>query len=137
MVYWLHPVWQAAVTALALYVLYLGWRRFAALHLKGKGGFPWKRHVALGKITLAAWVAGAVGGIAAARMEWGVFFLMGAHAWTGLAFIALAVFAYISGRCLDKNRQRRFWLPLLHGANNLLLVVLAFIQMWTGWEFLF
>ena len=137
MLFWAHPVWQAATTLLAAYVLYLGWQRFMILHGGRKGMFPWKRHASLGSVALFAWCVGAAFGIFAARLEWGVFFLMGTHAWLGLVLVALAVFGYYSGRALDKNRERRFWLPLLHGANNLLLVALAFVQAWTGWAYLF
>lgn len=136
MVYWLHPAWQTAATALALYALLLGWRRVMSQHMGRKAGFQWKRHVLLGKIALTAWCIGAIIGIAAVRLEWGMFFLTGAHAWTGLAFIALAAFGYASGRALDRTRQRSFWLPVLHGANNALLAILAFVQMWTGWSYL-
>lgn len=136
MLFWVHPVWQATSTLLAAYVLYLGWQRFLILHGGRKGAFLWKRHVAMGSAALAAWCLGAGFGILAARLEWGMFFLTGPHAWLGLLFVPLAVFGYCSGQTLDKNRTRRFWLPLLHGVNNLLLVILAFVQVWTGWAYL-
>lgn len=136
MLYWMHPLWQGAATALSLYVLFLGWQRFTVLHLGRKGNFPWKRHVLLGSVALAAWCFGAAGGLAVARLEWGVFFMTETHATVGLVFVALAVFGYCSGRRLDRVKKRRFWLPLLHGANNCLLVILAFVQAWTGWAFL-
>ena len=136
MPYWAHPLWQGTATALALYVLCLGLRRFAVLHLKRKGNFPWRRHVSLGTAVLAAWCLGALGGLLTARLEWGAFFLTGPHAQIGLVFVALAVFGYATGRRLDTVKQRRFWLPLLHGACNCLLVALAFVQAWTGWDYL-
>lgn len=137
MLYWVHPLWQATAAVFALGALSLGWQRFRILHMGRKGGFAWKRHVLLGSIALIAWIFGAVFGLITVRLEWGVFFLTGAHGRTGLIFVVLAVFGYISGHVLDRTRNRRVGLPLLHGACNLLLVILAFVQAWTGWDYLF
>ena len=35
---------------------------------------------------------------------------------------------------LDKVKKRRTVLPLVHGANNALLLALALAQIWTGIE---
>lgn len=134
--YWIHPVWQAAAFCLALYVAYLGWLRFRIVHLGRRGVYPWRRHARLGAVALAALCLGGVIGLAVARAEWGVSFLTGAHAWTGLAIMGLAVTGFVSGRFLDKARKRLFWLPLLHGANNCVLILLTLAQARTGWAFL-
>lgn len=136
MVFWVHPVWQAAATCGALFVLFLGWQRFCILHFRGKGTFAWKRHVFLGKIVLGLWCAGAILGIVVARLEWGVSFITGTHMEIGLWFVPLAAVGYLTGSRLDKVKKRRLWLPLLHGATNTLLIALAATQAWTGWFFL-
>lgn len=137
MLSWLHTFWQAAATIIALGALGLGWQRFRTLHLGRKGPFAWRRHVLWGSVALAAWIVGAILGITGARLAWGGFFFTGMHAWIGLLFVAIAVFGYLSGRILDKTRKRPAWLTPLHGACNLLLIILAFIQAWTGWPYLF
>lgn len=136
MLFWVHPFWQATATVGAVCVLFLGWQRFRVLHFGSRVKFDWKRHVFWGKVVLAAWCAGAALGIAMARLEWGASFITGTHMTVGLWFIALAVVGYLTGSRLDAVKKRRVWLPLLHGANNVLLVVLAVIQAWTGWNFL-
>lgn len=136
MIFWIHPFLQTVGAVCALYALSLGWRRFCVLHLKKPGAFAWKRHVFWGSAALAVWCCGAVGGALMTRLEWGAFFLTGAHARTGWIFVGLAVFGFISGRIMDMRKKRRLWLPLLHGITNLLLIVLFFAQAWTGWDYL-
>lgn len=137
MIYWIHPLWQAVATVFAISALVLGWQRFRALHLGRKGTFAWKRHVFLGSVALTAWVFGALIGLVVVGLDWGVFFLTGTHAWMGTLFVALAAFGCISGHMLDRSRKRRTWLPLAHGVCNAALVILVFVQAWTGWEYLF
>ena len=129
---WIHPVLQLACTLLALYVMWLGVRRFRAAHLKHKVMFNWKRHVLLGKIVLIIWFAAFVMGAASTRFIWGVSDVTGAHYLVGLAMLPLLVTGYATGHVLDKVKKRRTLLPLVHGANNALLLALALFQIWTG-----
>lgn len=129
---WMHPVLQFTATLAGLYVMYFGWVRFQSAHLGRKLVFPWKQHVKWGTITLAVWAAGGLGGMGVARMAWSNSFLTGVHAWVGLVMIPLCAVGYLTGQRLDAVKKRRKWLPLLHGANNLLLVVLSLWQIWTG-----
>lgn len=136
MLFWLHPVWQAAATCGALCVFFLGWQRFRSLHFGSRVAFAWKRHVFWGKTVLGAWAVGAILGAAVARLEWGASFITGTHMEAGLWFALPAAVGYLTGNRLDTVKKRRFWLPLLHGAVNVLLIALAVVQAWTGWIFL-
>lgn len=136
MTFWLHPVWQAAATLLSLHVLYLAWARVQCNHLGRKVAFAWKDHVRWGRWTIGLWMLGALLGIAVARLEWGAFFITGPHAWVGLAFLALALFGYLSGHVMDKVKKRRKALPIAHGIVNVALVAAALWQVWSGWPFL-
>lgn len=137
MLLWIHPLWQGAATLLGIYALYLGWQRVQGNHLGRRVPFAWKEHVRWGRWAIGLWVAGALIGLAAARLAWGAFFFTGAHAKVGLVFAALALFGYFSGHGMDAVKKKRTILPVAHGIVNLALVVAALWQAWSGWPFLF
>lgn len=130
---WFHPVFQALTTLLAMYVAFLGVERFMAQHLRIKRLFRWKRHVQLGKIVILFWFAGLVGGLAIARITWSVNFVTGIHYKVALAMLPLMIFGYVSGSIMDTKKRPRNVLPLLHGINNAILLLLAIFQIRTGW----
>lgn len=129
---WVHPFCQAAAILLGCYVFYLGSARFASVSLGRRAPFPWKRHVALGKAALYLWIYGAAVGGAAAWIQWRAVGVTGGHFWLGLAAVGLALFGYWSGARMDTHKKRRKALPLIHGANNLLLLLLSVISAITG-----
>jgi len=129
----IHPLIQLSATVLAFYVLFWGVQRFRFLHLKHKTPFPWRRHATWGKITMAAWLAGLAGGLTLTRLTWPGFLITGAHAWIGLGLGCLVVFGLITGIYMDRVKEARKILPLIHGLNNTLVVILALIQVYTGW----
>jgi len=129
---WIHPFWQTAAILLGVYVFYLGWARFASVTLGRRAPFLWKRHVALGKAALYAWIYGACVGGAAAWVQWRAFGVTGSHFRLGIAIVALALFGYWSGAHMDTHKKRRNLLPLIHGANNLLLLLLSLLSALTG-----
>jgi hypothetical protein len=133
MLLWIHPVLQALATLSALHVLHLGWVRFQSAHMGRKGGvFQWKTHVRQGVIAMALWTAGLAGGMWAAQQTWTVLGITGTHYWVGLCMLPLMAFGLATGWRMDKVKARRRALPLLHGAANLLLVLLALWQVATG-----
>jgi len=138
---WFHPVLQLAATLLGFYVLWLGLARFSAVHLGRKRPFPWKRHVRLGTAAVALWSLGLVGGLATTRLHWGEVGDTGAHYRAAMLLLPLLAFSLASGLVMDKRKKTRAVLPLLHAANNLLLLALAVYQAITGWgvirEYLF
>lgn len=130
--YWIHPLWQSSTIILALYVLHLGWSRFAASHLGRAGLFPWKRHVALGKAVIFMWLYGAAVGAAAAWVKWRSFGTTGAHFLVAGGIVTLISFGYGSGWLLDAHKKNRPLLPYLHGGANLLAVLLSLFSAFSG-----
>jgi hypothetical protein len=128
-----HPAWQFLVTLLAFYVLYLGFARFRILHLGHKTDFKWKRHVNLGYIVLGGWLLGGIGGFALSAVTWPGWLITGWHGYVGVLMTPFLVFGIISGMYMDRKKKKRKLLPLLHGLNNLFLLLLALLQAWTGY----
>ncbi len=128
----IHPVLQGCAILLSLYVAALGIQRFLALHLKQKRRFLWKRHVTLGLITMVVWLAGIVGGVSAVRFFWHGFLLTGQHGITGLILIPFIIFGIISGLYMNRKKRKRLALPLLHGINNIFVILLTLSQIYTG-----
>ncbi|MBU2551804.1 MAG: DUF4079 domain-containing protein [Proteobacteria bacterium] len=129
---WIHPLLQILATLLAVYVLFLGFRRFQTLHLGRKTVFAWKLHVRLGLVALALWLVGMAGGLITAARTWPGFLITGAHAYIGLFIGLLAVVGLATGLYMDRVKKKRTALPLIHGLNNLLALVLAVAQVFTG-----
>ena len=129
-----HPIWQAAATVLAATALAEGLKRFRFLHLKQKTNFNWKKHVRTGQLALAGWALGWAGGFITVKMNWPGVFVTGPHALIALIMAPLLIFGLASGLYLDRVKKKRKALPLIHGINNALLILLALVQVQTGWE---
>ena len=127
-----HPVWQGAFTLLALYVLYLGFQRFRSNHLGQTATFKWKRHVTLGLIVFGAWMAGLAGGYINARITWPGVLITGMHGYVGLAMIPFSIIGVTTGLIMDRRKKHRIALPLIHGLNNLLVLIMALFQIYSG-----
>ena len=129
----IHPIIQLSATCLGLYVFYLGVQRFRSLHLKQKVKFNWKRHVFLGKIVMATWLAGILGGVSIAYMTWHGFLVTGIHGKVALVILPLILFGLFSGLHMNRMKKKRTFLPFVHGFVNLTILVLALYQISTGW----
>lgn len=129
---YLHPVWQMAMSALALYVMWLGWARARSLHLGYSTPFKRKRHVFLGQVAMYGWLAGAAGGMALAWDYWGGWLKTGVHAWVGICMSALIVWGLASGLYMARRPKKRKNLALLHGLGNVALIGLAAVQSFSG-----
>ena len=103
----IHPIIQISATCLGLYVFYLGVQRFRSLHLKQKVKFNWKRHVLLGKIVMATWLAGILGGLSIVYMTWHGFLVTGIHG--KVALVILPLILYIVVVFADKNPGVRLY----------------------------
>ena len=131
---WLHPILQAACFLLSLYVLSMGVNRFRFQHLKRKCAFNWKRHVLLGKVVIWTWLAGTGLGLYMAATHWGAVGLTGPHYGAGLVMVPFLAVSLVSGYILQKPSGKRPHLALTHGLVNVVLVILAAYQSWSGWE---
>lgn len=129
---WLHPIFQTLALLLSVFVLLLGWTRFAAVHLGRAGQFQWKRHVTLGALVLFTWLGGFFAGLGVAWLKWQAVFFTGTHHRLALAMLPLILFGLISGLIMNRSRKKRRWLPLVHGLNNALLVPAGCIQLASG-----
>ncbi|MFH1137624.1 MAG: DUF4079 domain-containing protein [Pseudomonadota bacterium] len=129
-----HPLWQAAATIISLVAAAEGFRRFRMLHLGHKTTFNWKKHVRWGGYALAGWLVGWVGGFITVKMNWPGLFVTGPHALIALIMAPLLVFGLGSGLYLNRVKKKRQALPLAHGLNNIVLILLALAQAWTGWR---
>ena len=59
--------------------------------------------------------------------------MTGTHGKTALVMLPLLLFGLISGIYMNQVKKKRRFLPLLHGANNLVVIILALSQIRTGW----
>ena len=134
--FFIHPVVQTVAILLSLYVFSLGFQRFRSVHLKQQATFNWKRHVRLGITTMTDLIIGLAVALTLVRLHWPGFLITGAHGKVGLVLIPLILFGLISGLYMNKVKKKRTVLPLLHGINNTILILLALSQIATGWEVL-
>lgn len=130
----IHPVTQGSAILLALYVFFLGVQRFRFLHLDQEVTFKWKRHVLLGEIALGAWLVGMVGGMTMVYFYWSGFLMTGTHGKVALVMVPFIIFGLASGQYMNHNKKKRKALPLIHGLSNLVLFILALIQVVSGWR---
>jgi hypothetical protein len=132
----IHPLMQLMATVLVLVVLQQGIQRFRFQHLKQKAAFKWKQHVSLGTCVIVLWLAGFVGGLVVVRNYWYAAFITGLHGKVGVAMLPFMVIGIVSGWIMHHKKKRRKVLPLIHGVNNLVLVLLALFQIYNGWHVL-
>ena len=134
MLLWIHPIAQALTALLALYVLRLGLSRFASRHLGKSTVFQWNRHVMLGKVVVAIWALGAFGGLGVTYLTYGKIFTESLHLRIGIIMLPVLLVTWITGTRLDRSRNQSDILPVVHLINNVLLLILAAIQVVTGVE---
>ena len=127
----IHPVGQLTAILIACYAAYLGFQRTQSLHFGKKTKFQRKYHVVAGSIALISML----GGIAAGSIMVSRYLLspdMGLHEAVALIIMPLGLFGIFSGFFLYLNPKQRRILPAIHGINNLVILILAFIQIVTG-----
>lgn len=130
---YIHPLIQVAATFLGISAFVLGLPRFLFNHMGRRAAFKWKRHVFIGRLAMAGWGLGLLGGLLVARSVWGVTLMTGLHWQIAFWMLPLLVFGLATGEIMHRLKQPRKLMPLLHGINNLLLLVLALWQFVTGW----
>ena len=131
-----HPVFMFLVLVVACVALRQGAIRFASVRLKRKAMFPWRTHVLLGKIALAGMLLGLATGLSTTWLVWTAPFTTGAHGKVALVIGALAVSGLVTGFRLDREKKPGTRLGLLHAVGNTLAVLLAFFQLYTGFDLL-
>ena len=132
MLLWVHPIVQGLTTVLAVYVLWLGLARFASRHLGRRTVFKWNRHVLLGKVVTAIWAVGGLGGLIVTYILYGKIFTDSLHFRLGMATLLLLMVTWLTGARMDLRRDQSNVLPVIHMANNALLLILVAVQWVTG-----
>jgi hypothetical protein len=132
MLLWIHPIIQSLTIILALYVLWLGLSRLASRHLGKKTVFRWDRHVRLGRLVVAVWALGGLGGLIMTYITYGKIFTESLHFRIGIAILFLLSVTWLTGTRMDRRRGQSDILPVIHLANNVLLLILIAIQLFTG-----
>jgi hypothetical protein len=132
MLLWVHPIVQSLTAVLALYVLWLGLARFASRHLGKQTVFKWVRHVKFGKLVVAVWALGGLGGLIMTYIAYGKIFTESLHFRIGIAILVLLLVTWLTGTRMDRRRGQSDILPVIHLANNALLLILIAIQLVTG-----
>ena len=130
----IHPILQFLSTLIAIYVLFLGINRFRFLHLHQKAIFNWKRHVFIGTTSLILLIAGLFGGMTIVYLYWHSLLMTGVHGFTALIMLPLMLFGLISGHFMNRIKKKRTIFPLIHGINNLIVIILAAWQIASGWR---
>ena len=129
----IHPLLQLCAILLAYYAGYLGLQRVRSLHFGQLVRFQRERHVLAGAVSLLALLGGFAGGlIIAARflhVEHGHGELHKEVAFILLPFLAIGIF---TGFILYFFPGKRKILPAVHGINNLIILVLVLVQIYTG-----
>jgi len=128
----IHPIFQAVGILIAIYVLGLGISRFRMQHFKQRVRFKWKRHVYLGIIAACIWMLGICGGLYMVKTNWHGFLITGFHGKLGLLMTPFILFALISGLYMHFKKKKRTLLPLLHASLNIVMLLLAISQVYTG-----
>lgn len=132
MLLWIHPIVQGLTAILVLYVLWLGLTRFASRHLGKKTVFHWDRHVKLGKLVVAIWALGGLGGLFMTYVTYGKIFTESLHFRNAVAIMILLLVAWLTGTRMDRHRGRSNILPVVHLVNNTLLLILVAVQLISG-----
>ncbi len=128
-----HPIIQFMSILAAVYNLISGFNRFKVLHLHQKAVFKWKQHVLVGTVSFVFLLGGMFGGMTLAFLYWHSFLMTGVHGLTALVMMPLILFGLISGHYMNLVKKKRTILPLMHGINNLIVVILAVWQIKSGW----
>ncbi|MGA1839451.1 MAG: hypothetical protein ACMUIU_02410 [bacterium] len=87
----------------------------------------------LGIISLVAMFAGFWGGALIVYLYWGGTKITGLHSSIAFFMLPFLFFGLFTGLYMHKIKKNRKLLPLVHGIGNLFLLILAFVQIVTGW----
>ncbi len=130
LVLWVHPAMQSLAVLIGLLAMWQGWKRIEMLWGR-KVIFPWRTHVRLGTVGLLLWTAGAFG-FYVTHSLFGATHITGIHATLAWPIIVLSILGLITGGIMNKYKKKRFWLPLIHGVGNTILMILVLYECWTG-----
>lgn len=131
-IFWVHPLTQGLAVIIGLLAMWQGVIRVRML-CGQKVIFPWRDHVRWGTIGLLLWTAGAYG-FYVTHSYFGGTHITGIHATLAWPIMGLSILGLITGYIMNKYKRKRFWLPLIHGCGNTILMLLVLYECWTGLE---
>ena len=129
-----HPVFMTLALFLSLWVAWQGINRVRISLFKHKVQFNWKGHVRYGIIVMSTWFFGMIAGGIMAKLIYGATGMTGDHRTIAMIMLPLILFGEGSGLYMKFKKAPRKILPIFHGVNNLVLVLLAFMQLYTGFN---
>lgn len=127
----IHPAGQLAAILFCCYAAYHGLQWTRSLHFNRTSRFYRERHAIAGTIALVSML----GGIAAGFIMVNRYLFspeMGLHGTVAILILPLGLFGIFSGFFLYIQPGQRRALPAIHGINNLIILVLALLQIITG-----
>ncbi|WP_207259783.1 DUF4079 family protein [Desulfovibrio sp. Huiquan2017] len=127
-----HPLLMGLTLLLALWVARQGVNRARFTLFRHKVAFNWKGHTRLGLTVMVLWLLGMTAGTVMTILVHGTPGVYGIHRSVALFMLPLILFGAASGLYMDRRKAPRTTLPLLHGAINMVLVLLALGQLITG-----
>jgi hypothetical protein len=127
-----HPVLMTLTLLLALWVGWQGVNRARFSLFKQKVAFNWKAHTRYGLVVMGLWIVGAVGGSIVTGMLHGIPDTYELHEGGASVMLWLIAFGGLTGLYMDRKKAKRKLMPILHGAANMLLLLLAVAQLVTG-----
>lgn len=128
----LHPFVQFVGILLAYYAGYLGTQRIRSLHFGQSVVFQRQRHAIAGGVALLGLLVGFFGGLVSS------LFLhehegLGLHKLVAFIILPLLAVGLSTGYHLYRHPKKRKVLPMIHGVNNLILLILLLFQIYSGW----
>jgi hypothetical protein len=118
---------------LVFYAAFLGVQRSRSLHFGQQGvTFRRKRHALFGAIALFMLMGGLAGGKIIAALVWQGLVVIHLHNSLALAILPFLLIGITTGLYLYFSPGRRKVLPVIHGLNNLVLLILLLVQAYSG-----
>jgi hypothetical protein len=108
------------------------YRRFADIPREAVDSSIGDGHVMLGKVVVAVWAMGGLGGLAMTYLNFGRIFPESFHFRNAAAILVLLAVTWLTGTRMDRRRGQSKVLPLIHAANNVILLILAALQAASG-----
>lgn len=127
-----HPLFMILALFLSFWVAWQGINRVRISLFKHRVRFNWKGHVRYGIIVMSTWFFGMIAGGIMAKLIYGEAGMTGDHRTVAMIMLPMIIFGEGSGLYMKFKKAPRKILPIFHGINNLILVLLAFMQLYTG-----
>jgi hypothetical protein len=74
-----------------------------------------------------------LGGAVMSYVTWHGFLVTGTHGKVAVAMLPLILFGLFSGLYMNYRKGKRKLLPIIHGLNNMVVLILALYQISSGW----